>query len=82
MKSIFGGMVAVVVAVAGLAACGDDVPSVQDPSRIVIHGKMLSQQEFLSTYCTNKKDNDTCMRVSKSMSPATVTVGQVAPTPK
>ena len=81
MKSIFGGMLAV-VAVIGLAGCGDDVPSVQDPSRIVIHGKMLSQQEFLSTYCTNKKDNDTCTRVSKSISPTTATVGQVAPNPR
>ena len=79
MKSIFGGVVAV-VALMGLAGCGDDVPSVQDPSRIVIHGKMLSQQEFLSAYCTNKKENDTCVRVSKSMSADTAKLSQVAAT--
>ena len=75
MKSIFAGLMAVVV----LAGCGDDVPTVQDPNRIVIRGKLLSQQEFLNAYCTKSKDNATCVRVSKAMSAETARAGQ-APT--
>jgi hypothetical protein len=78
MKSIFVGMMAVVA----LAGCGDDVPNVQDPNQIVIRGKILSQQEFLSTYCTKAKDNDTCVRVSKSMAAETARAGQTGPSPK
>lgn len=64
MRSIFFG----VMTIAMLAGCGDDVPAVQDPDRIVIRGKLMSQQEFLTAYCPeNKKDNATCEKVSKSM---------------
>ena len=63
MRSIF----CAVMAIAMLAGCGDDVPAVQDPDRIVIRGKLLSQQEFLTAYCQNKKTNATCEKVSKSM---------------
>ena len=63
MRSIFVGVMAIAV----LAGCGDDVPAVQDPDRIVIKGKLLSQQEFLTAYCQNKSTNTTCEKVSKSM---------------
>jgi hypothetical protein len=63
MRSIFVG----VVALALLAGCGDDVPAVQDPDRIVIKGKLMSQQEFLQAYCQDKPSNATCQKVSKSM---------------
>ena len=67
MRSIF----CAVMAIAMLAGCGDDVPAVQDPDRIVIRGKLLSQQEFLTAYCQNKKTNATCQKVSKSIASQT-----------
>lgn len=71
MKSIFVGMMAVVV----LAGCGNDVPAVQDPNRIVIRGKLVSQQDFLATYCKDKSDNATCAKVSKSISAESARAG-------
>ena len=72
MKSIFVS----VMTVLALVGCGDDVPKVQDPTQIVIRGKLVSQQEFLKTYCQGKDDNDTCLRVSKAMSADSVKAGQ------
>jgi hypothetical protein len=74
MRSIFVG----VMALAMLAGCGDDVPAVQDPDRIVIRGKLLSQQEFLQTYCQNKSTNATCEKVSRSMLAQSESPGGVA----
>jgi hypothetical protein len=71
MKSMFVGVMAVVV----LAGCGNDVPSVQDPDRIVVRGKLISQQDFMKTYCEKDKDNDSCVRVAKAMSADSVKAG-------
>lgn len=67
-----------VVALALLAGCGDDVPMVQDPDRIVVRGKLMSQQEFLQAYCQNKSTNATCAKVSKSMVASGAVQGGVA----
>lgn len=63
MRSIFVG----VVALALLAGCGDDVPNIEDPDRIVLRGKLMTQQEFLQTYCQKSPENANCQKVSKSM---------------
>lgn len=63
MRTIFMGVVALTL----LAGCGDDVPAVQDADRIVLRGKLVSQQEFLQTYCQNKSTNATCAKVKASM---------------
>jgi len=75
MRTTFIGVLAAFTLLAG---CGDDVPKVQDPDRIVIRGKLLSQQEFLQTYCKDKTSNATCAKVSESMVASSKAKGGVA----
>lgn len=51
-----------------LAGCGDGVPKVEDPHKIVIEGSPLTQKEFMNKYCSGKPANETCLKVSKAMS--------------
>lgn len=54
--------------VAGLlTGCGDTVPSVADPHNIVVNGKAMTQQEFVTTYCAGKTGHETCDKVSQAM---------------
>ena len=46
-----------------LTACGDNVPNIEDPHRIVVDGKKLTQAEFLVQYCAGKANNETCLKV-------------------
>lgn len=54
---------AIFISVILLAACGEKVPTVQDPHNIVIDGKKMTQAEFLKNYCLGKDRNETCLTV-------------------
>ena len=63
-KSLLLSVLPVVV----LAACGDGVPKVDDPHKIVVDGNPISQKDFMNRYCTGKTNNQTCYAVSKALS--------------
>jgi hypothetical protein len=65
MKSLCAARVLTLTLV--LTGCADSVPSVEDPHNIVIDGLQMTQQAFLLQYCSGKKDNETCLRVSQAM---------------
>lgn len=46
-----------------LSACGDNVPTVEDPHNIVVDGKKMKQADFLEKYCAGKGGNETCIKV-------------------
>ena len=50
-----------------ISGCGDSVPSVSDPHNIVLDGTSITQQDFLSKYCTGKGTNETCNKVAQAM---------------
>ena len=45
------------------AACGQEVPHVDDPHNIVVNGEEMSQADFLDKYCIGKENNPTCSKV-------------------
>lgn len=45
----------------------NDVPDVQDVHNIQVDGQAMTQQAFLETFCTTKKDHPTCMKVAHAM---------------
>jgi len=65
MKTALVVSFALVVAV--LTGCGDTVPTVADPHNIVVNGKAMTQQGFLTTYCAGKTGNETCDKVAQAM---------------
>ncbi|SEO19593.1 hypothetical protein SAMN05216404_11373 [Nitrosospira multiformis] len=46
-----------------VAACGQEVPQVDDPHNIVVNGEEMSQADFLDKYCIGKESNPTCSKV-------------------
>ena len=46
-----------------VAACGQEVPHVDDPHNIVVNGEEMSQADFLDKYCIGKENNPTCSKV-------------------
>ena len=44
-------------------ACGQEVPSVDDPHNIVVNGEKMSQADFLDKYCIGKENHPTCSKV-------------------
>lgn len=55
--------IALIIPALLLAACGDDVPKVEDPHNIVVDGQPMTQAAFIEKYCAGKADNATCMTV-------------------
>lgn len=56
-------LIAIATSTLLLVACGDDVPTVEDPHNIVVEGIAMTQVAFLKKYCAGKADNATCMTV-------------------
>ena len=46
-----------------VAACGQEVPHVDDPHNIVVNGEEMSQADFLDKYCIGKESHPTCSKV-------------------
>lgn len=51
-----------------LSACGDGVPKIENPHKVVVDGKNMTQANFLQTYCIGKVGNETCDKVKNAMS--------------
>lgn len=49
-----------------LAGC-HDVPSVDDPHRVVVDGHPMTQLAFLDQYCQGQQVHPTCNAVSQAM---------------
>ncbi|CAA9890770.1 hypothetical protein METHB2_290017 [Candidatus Methylobacter favarea] len=50
-----------------LAACGEDVPTVEDVHNVEVGGQKMSQADFLQKYCIGKELNETCAKVKNAM---------------
>lgn len=57
-----------VALVSVLTGCGDDVPKVENPHKVVVNGQPMSQKDFLTKYCLGKSNHETCLKVSQAMS--------------
>lgn len=48
-----------------LAACGEAIPEVKDPHRIVVDGQPMSASAFLKRYCQGQVMHPSCVAVSR-----------------
>lgn len=64
MKKIF---LTSLLPLALMAGCGDGVPKIDNPNKIVVDGEPLTQQEFMTHYCVKKPNHKTCVLVSQAM---------------
>jgi hypothetical protein len=51
-----------------LTACGEDVPTVDDPHHVTVGGKSMKQADFLQQHCVGKLANESCDKVKNAMS--------------
>lgn len=50
-----------------LAGCGSDIPTVDNPHKIVVAGREMTQSEFLHQYCQGQVMHPSCVAVSRAL---------------
>lgn len=50
-----------------LAGCGSDIPAVDNPHKILVAGREMSQSSFLRQYCQGQVLHPSCVSVSRAL---------------